>query len=123
MITGIVNPVLEATILLQVMGAQGQVLDITVVIDTGYNGALSLPQALVSALSLPQAASREVTLGDASRKVFAFYTAEVLWDGVRRKVRILCVEGDPLLGTALLDGYKLVADFVSGGAVVIEALP
>jgi len=27
MITGIVNPVLEATILLQVMGAQGQVLD------------------------------------------------------------------------------------------------
>jgi len=123
MITGIVNPVLEATILLQVMGAQGQVLDITVVIDTGYNGALSLPQALVSALSLPQAASREVTLGDASRKVFAFYTAKVLWDGVRRKVRILCVEGDPLLGTALLDGYKLVADFVSGGSVVIEALP
>jgi len=120
MITGIVNPVLEATILLQVMGAQGQVLDITV---GGYNGALSLPQALVSALSLPQAASREVTLGDASRKVFAFYTAKVLWDGVRRKVRILCVEGDPLLGTALLDGYKLVADFVSGGSVVIEALP
>ncbi len=123
MITGQVNPALEATIPMQVIGAQGQSLEVTVVIDTGYNGGLSLPMAIVDALSLPQAASREVTLGDASRKVFAFYNAEVLWDGQRHKVRVLCVEGDPLLGTALLRGYKLEADFVEGGSVVIEALP
>jgi len=109
MITGKVNPAMEATIPVQVIGAQGQSLDVTVVIDTGYNGGLSLPMAIVDALSLPQAASREVTLGDASRKVFAFYNAAVLWDGQRRKVRVLCVEGDPLLGTALLRGYKLAA--------------
>ena len=123
MITGKVNPAMEATIPVEVMGAQGQSLDVTVVIDTGYNGGLSLPMAIVDALSLPQAASREVTLGDASRKVFAFYNAEVLWNGQRRKVRVLCVEGDPLLGTALLRGYKLEADFVEGGSVVVEALP
>jgi hypothetical protein len=48
---------------------------------------------------------------------------EVLWDGQQRKIRVLCVEGDPLIGTALLAGYKLDADFVAGGLVTLKALP
>jgi hypothetical protein len=43
--------------------------EITVIIDTGYNGALTLPTAMVRPLSLPQLASRGVTLGDQSHKV------------------------------------------------------
>jgi hypothetical protein len=52
-----------------------------------------------------------------------FYRADVLWDGQRRPVRVLCVEGDPLIGTGLLKGYILNADFVFGGSVEISARP
>ena len=123
MMIGVINSQLEATLRLQVVGTNGQSLEVTAVIDTGYNGALSLPRSIVAALSLPQAAVREVTLGDTSRKVFNFYGADVLWDGQTRKVRVLCVEGAPLLGTALLRGYQIVADFIEGGQVMIEVIP
>jgi hypothetical protein len=36
---------------------------------------------------------------------------------------VLAVEGDPLIGTALLSGYTLEAKFADGGAVTIEARP
>jgi clan AA aspartic protease len=93
------------------------------VIDTGYNGALSMPRALVTAAALPRLAPRSVTLGDLSQRVLDFYDAHVHWDGQRRKIRVLCVDGDPLLGTALLKGYKLDAEFRSGGSVTITPLP
>lgn len=123
MIAGVVNDRLEATLAVLVVGPGGQSQEVTAVLDTGYNGAITLPVSVVSALSLPQAAPREVTLGDTSRRVFAYYTAEVVWDGQSRKVRVLCVEGDPLIGTALLAGYKLNADFVVNGPVLIAAAP
>ena len=83
--------------------------EITAVIDTGYNGSLTLPIGVASVLSLPQGASREVTLGDASRRIFDYYNAEIIWDGKSRRVRILCVEGDPLIGTQLLEGCPFSA--------------
>ncbi len=87
-----------------------------------YNGALTLPAMLVSALALPTLAAREVTLGDTSRKVLDCYRAEIEWDGQRQAIAVLCVEGAPLLGTALLKGYKLEADFVVGGLVQVSTL-
>jgi clan AA aspartic protease len=123
MITGVVNTDLEATLRLRVSGGSGLSLDVMVVIDTGYDGALSLPLAAIQTLSLPPPTSGQVTLADNSRRIVNFYDAEMLWDGQRRPVRDLCVEADPVVGTALLKGYKLDADFVDGGPVVLRALP
>jgi len=78
-----------------------------------------LPLSIVEALSLSELAPREVTLGDASRKVLSFYSAHVLWDGQIRKVRVLSVEGTPLIGTALLKGLQLKVRFIDQGSVVI----
>jgi clan AA aspartic protease len=122
MMTGTVNTVLEATLRLQVHGTNSQA-EVTAVIDTGYNGSLTLPRALVTALALMPLASRSVTLGDASRRVLDFYEAEIIWDGQQQTIALLCVEGDPLIGTALLKGYKMEAEFVIGGPVRILALP
>ena len=123
MIAGVVNDKLEATLRVLVVGQDGGSQEVTAVIDTGYNGAITLPASVVSALALPRGASREVTLGDTSRKAFDYYTAEVVWDGQPRKVRVLGIEGDPLIGTAPLQGYKLDADFVVNGPVVLTAVP
>ena len=59
-------------------------------------------------------------MGDKSQKIMDFYQAEILWHGQQRKVRVLCVEGDPLLGTGLLKGCEFIARFVDGGSVTIQ---
>ena len=123
MIVGVVNEQLEATINLIVVGPGGRSREIIAVIDTGYNGSLTLPIEITSILSLPQGALREVTLGDASRRIFDYYNAEVVWESNTRRVRILCVEGDPLIGTQLLEGHKMDADFIRGGVVILMPIP
>jgi clan AA aspartic protease len=122
-IHGVVNADLEATIRLHVAEPNGQRQEVTAIIDTGYNGVLSLPLATVLALALPPSASRMVTLGDASQRVFDFYTAHIHWEGQVKRIRVLCVEGSPLVGTALLQGYKLEAAFTTGGIVTLTPLP
>ena len=52
MIPGVVNNNLAATIHLQVRGPGGQEEDIEAVIDTGFNGFLTLSPALVTRLAL-----------------------------------------------------------------------
>lgn len=123
MISGRVNSRLEATLTLEVLGPNGQRQGITAVIDTGFNGDLSLPAAVVSVLALIPLVPQSVRLGDARRRILSFYEAELLWDGQLCPIRVLCVEGDPLVGTAVLNGYRLTADFVVGGPVNIEAVP
>jgi clan AA aspartic protease len=123
MMRGVVNPDLEATLRVQVFGPSGQMMEIVAVIDTGYSGALSLPSAIITALALSPLASRVVRLADRSRRVLSTYEADVLWDGQKRTLRVLALEGDPLIGTALLKGYTLEAKFVDGGAVNIKAPP
>jgi hypothetical protein len=78
---------------------------------------------MVTALALPPSASRIVTLGDASQRVFDFYTAHIHWEGQVHRLRVLCVEGSSLVGTQLLQGYKLEADFTTGGVVTLTSLP
>lgn len=70
MIHGIVNADLEVTIQLHIAGPNGQPQEAMVIIDTGYNGALSLPLTMVTALALPPSASRMVTLGLTFRTIF-----------------------------------------------------
>ncbi len=52
MITGVVNTDYEAVISLQVQGPSGQEREVNAVIDTGFNGFLTLPPILVTALGL-----------------------------------------------------------------------
>jgi clan AA aspartic protease len=119
--TGIVNAALEATLILALHGPNGQA-QITGVIDTGYNGSLSLPLALITALGLSRLALRSVTLGDGSRRMRDFYEGQVAWYGQHQSIPVLCLEGDPLIGTALLKGYKLETDFIVGGQVRVVRL-
>ena len=56
MITGVVNADLEAVVRLRLRGPTGQERDISAVIDTGFNGFLTLPPGLVRRLALPRIA-------------------------------------------------------------------
>ena len=93
------------------------------VVDTGFEGALTLPPAAVATLGLPYLININANLADDTRKKVAVYQGTIVWDGAELAVAVLAMGRRPLLGTALLDGRRLCADFVDGGDVRIEPCP
>jgi clan AA aspartic protease len=122
MMQGVVNLRREATLTVVVGNSNHQLQAIETVIDTGFTGFLSLPSAIIATLNLPWSASDLVTLGDGSETLFDLYTAIVIWDGQYRDIYIAESETEPLLGMAMLYGYRLQVDAIEGGIVKIEAL-
>lgn len=97
-------------------------LTIEFVVDTGFEGALTLPSAAVSALGLPYLIDIAAHLADDSSSQVAAHQATILWDGREVDVAVLAMGKRPLLGTALLDGYNLNADFEDNGSIVVTRL-
>ena len=123
MITGVVTPFYEATIRLIVRGPTGQEHAIEAVIDTGFDGTLSLPLADITALGLPWRRRGRALLADGTESVFDIYEATVVWDGRPRRVAVDAADIEPLVGMRLLNGYELTMQVVVGGQVRITALP
>ena len=113
----------ESIIELEVYGPGQPTQQIQAVIDTGYNGYLTLPSHLVTALQLPFAGHRRGTLADGSVTRLDVYLASVVWHGRQIDVLILQAAGAPLIGMSLLEGSRLTMDVVDGGDVSIEELP
>jgi len=123
MINGIVNVQIEAIITLKVLGSSGAEVAVEAVIDTGFNGYLTMPQPLIDFLGLPWRRRGSGILADGSRIIFDIYEAEVIWDGELRRVAVDGSEADPLIGMSLLQGYELLIQVVKNGNVAIKQLP
>ena len=123
MITGIVTPTREAVINLAVHGPMGQVQEIQAVIDTGFDGSLTLPSDLIIALGLPWRRRGRALLADGSENVFDIYEATTLWDSTPRRVSVDEVDMVPLVGMSLLYGSELTVQIVEGGNVLIKPFP
>jgi len=119
MITGIVNEDFEAILRLSVHGAGGTPLEIDAVIDTGFNGYLTLPPDLIEKLKLPWLYRQQGELADGSIHVFDVHTGAILWAGRERMVEVEVAETEPLLGMAMLQMHNLNIEVVSGGSVTI----
>ena len=92
------------------------------VIDTGYNGYLTLPSQLVSALRLPFAGHRRGTLADGSITRLDVYLGTVFWHGHQKDVLVLQKADTTLIGMSLLAGSRMTMDVVDGGHVSINSL-
>ena len=97
-------------------------VEVAFVIDTGFTGFLTLPPAIVTALNLPFLRRISANLADGSTIFLSVYIATIVWDGTPRDVEVLATGRQPLLGTLLLNGYQLTADFEDGGTVTIDPL-
>jgi clan AA aspartic protease len=97
-------------------------VEVACVIDTGFSGFLTLPPAIVATLNLPFLRRISANLADGSRIFLSVYIATIVWDGTPRDVEVLATGRQPLLGTLLLDGYQLTADFEDGGTVTSDPL-
>jgi hypothetical protein len=72
MINGIVNVQIEAIISLNALGSSGAEATIEAVIDTGFNGYLTMPQPLIDFLGLPWRRRGSGTLADAAELSLIF---------------------------------------------------
>ncbi|MDE2997624.1 MAG: clan AA aspartic protease [Gemmatimonadota bacterium] len=122
-IAGIVTAYREAVISVTVRGLEKQAQEVEAVIDTGFDGWLTLPASLVANLRLPWRRRSRARLADGSEVLFDVYEATVIWDGSPRRIAVDCVDSDPLIGMSLLDGYELTVQVIDGGRVGIKALP
>ena len=121
MIEGFVNARYEPVISIPVQGPSGQEQEIEVVIDTGFNGFLTLPPALVAELGLTFQSEGWATLANGSVETFDIYGVTMLWDSQLRYVDADAVGPTPLAGMSLLDGHNLNIDVADGGRVVIQS--
>ncbi len=104
---------------IHLVGGHGRTFLLDAVIDTGFSGFLTLPQALVDDLGLVYSSSRLFSLGNGDRVSFDLYEAVVDWEGRRRDVLILASGANPLAGMSLLKGCHVSVDVVDGGDVSV----
>ena len=122
MIQGRVNESYEATVELNLLDATGEDRGIEAIIDTGYNGYLTLPTALIEVMGLLWQGQNEVLLADGTSRVFDVYDGIVSWNGRERPIYVDAIDTEGLVGMGLLRGYGLRVDVVRDGMVSIEAL-
>ena len=108
MITGHVTAYREAVIPLNVDGPRNRGREINAVVDTGFNGFLTLPASLIQELGLVWRRRGRATLADGSDSVFDIYEATVIWDGRPRRIAVDEADCDPLVGMSLLYGCELI---------------
>lgn len=113
----------EAFIALEITGPRNRSHRGEVLVDTGFNGYLTLPHHLVSHLMLNFSGQRRGRLADGSVTRLDVYLAIVDWHGDSREVLILEANGTPLAGMSLLEGNCVSMDVVEGGDVSISELP
>ena len=120
MIEGVVNARYEAVVRLSLLNSSGQTRDIDAVVDTGFNGFLTLPPALVAELGLARLGQKSLMLANGARDVFDTYGVTVSWEGQSRFVDADEADAAPLLGMSMLDRHNLNIEVVDGGSVVIQ---
>lgn len=122
MITGAVNAHLEAILRLRLHGSNRRVHRVNAVIDTGFDGWLTLPPALIGNLQLRWDRRGRAVLADGSERVFDIFVGVLVWDRRKRAIPIHEADTTPLVGTALLAEHESKADFRSRGKVTVKRL-
>jgi clan AA aspartic protease len=120
MITGIVNVDFEPIIPLSICGSDGKVYTQDAIVDTGFNGWLSLPPDLITQLNLKWKRRGRAILGDGSECVFNVYEAILVWDGNFLTIPIDEADSEPLVGMSLMEGYQLMVQVFEGGPVELR---
>lgn len=123
MLSGKVNSRREAVVRLWISGPSDRAVEIEAIVDTGFTGSLTLPQAYVNQLGLVRRGRGEGVLADGTSTSFGVYEAVALWHLQPRIISVHAVESQPLLGMTMLDGSEFAMQVVEGGEVAIHELP
>lgn len=117
MIIGVVNEEFEPIISLSIRRFDGKVFTQDAIVDTGFNGWLSLPPNLIAELNLRWKRRGRAILGDGSECVFNVYEVVVVWDDTLLTIPVDEADSEPLVGMSLMEGYQLTMQVFQGGQV------
>ena len=121
MITGRVTAD-AAVIAVQLCGTNGQIETVEAILDTGFNGFLTLPLLQIARLGFPYEGNMEAVLGDGREIMMDMFLATVLWEGQLREGTVLAAADTPLVGMALLTGSRVTLEVKDGGLVTIDRI-
>ena len=122
MMTGTVNSHREAVLRLTIRDANGRDQQRDTVVDTGFDGWLTLPPDFIAVLGLPWQRFGRALLADGSESVFDIYEATILWDGQPRTISVYEMDADPLIGMALMYGFELVLPILDGATFTLRSI-
>nr|CAA9211982.1 hypothetical protein AVDCRST_MAG63-20 [uncultured Armatimonadetes bacterium] len=110
----------RAVIPIALLADDGQETEIEAAIDTGFMGALLLPQSMIRRSRLPHLDDELVLLADGTLTRLALHEVTVVWGGERRTVAAHAADSTPLVGIEMLRGSVGTFEFFEGGSVTIE---
>lgn len=97
-------------------------LEVEFIVDTGFEGAITLPEFLIGQLKVSVQERRSIKLAGGVRQRCYSYETIVEWEDEERRVEVLTLEGNPLLGNDLWKEQALQAENTDGGDVLFEPL-
>jgi clan AA aspartic protease len=92
------------------------------VVDTGFQGESALPPATVAALGLPVGGHIWANLANDTDVPVPVFRGVIVWDERETAVTVMAMGKRPLLGTELLQGFNLSADFEGDGELALTPL-
>ncbi len=122
MIRGTVTSDREIVLQLETLASDQSSVSIRAVVDTGFNGFLTLPVAVLNSLGASSAGTRRAELGDGNLVELDAYLVNVKWRDEGRQVLALEAETIPLVGMSLLWGSRVSFDAEDGGQLTIDAI-
>jgi clan AA aspartic protease len=122
MITGTVTADREAVLHVAVVDPGGHEYVARALVDTGYNGWLTLPSDLIARLGLKWVRKGSAILADGSAVFTNLYEATIVWDSQPLPVLVDAVESDPLIGMSLMYGYELLIPIIDGSMFTLRSL-
>ena len=123
MMLGTVTVDREIVVPLEVILSSAPSTVLEVVVDTGFNGYLTLPSKVLRSLGGVSVGTRRAELGDGQFVDLEVYLVTVNWRGREREVLALHAESTPLMGMSLLWGSRVTFDAQSNGVVTIDSIP
>lgn len=108
-------------VMLDLPGLEG-VLPVEFIVDTGFDGDLALPIALVMRLEVAFLEDRIIRLADGTHLRRPYYEFLLDWNGQERLTEITVLEGQPLLGAILLAEHGVYLEMTDGGEVTVDPL-
>ncbi len=122
MITGMVNADREALLRLTLYDANEQPQELAGIVDTGFNGKLTLPPDIIQQLGLPLKRQARAMLADGREIVTPVYEVKVAWDSQLRVASVVETDADPLVGMSLMYGYELVLPVLDGAEFTLRLI-
>lgn len=119
MILGHVTDDRDPLVQLPIVRSNGTRRTVDAIVDTGFNGWLSLPAAVISSSGFRWLRLGRAILADGRETYFNVFDGRVDWDGAIVRVPVDESESDPLIGMMLMDGFELTLHAVRGGLLTL----